>query len=362
LLIKHVARDKNTFRESWGNALCTTGVLSTAFLVLVLFGAHLVLPREIPRLLVFFIGLSDMLLVNIVNLAGQAFQAFERLHMTSRMPVVLIGARVTSALVLILINHHPTAMLWSGFYLAGTTAAALYALGLTCWKLGWPTLGLGSVRRDALEGFYFSVSLSSQSIYNNIDKAMLTRFSTLDAVGIYATAYRVVDMAFQPVFALLASTYARFFQYGQHGLAGTTRFARRLLPFSVGYGALSGIGLVLVAPILPIILGRDYANAVEALFWLSPIVLMRSVHYFLANSLTGAGYQGTRTAVQLVIAAQNVLLNLWLIPAYGWRGAAWASLASDGLLGVYLGLMILLLSRKAKLSSVACSVEPGVTL
>jgi hypothetical protein len=34
-----------------------------------------------------------------------------------------------------------------------------------------------------------------------------------------------------------------------------------------------------------------------------------------------------------------------LIPAYGWRGAAWASLASDGLLAVTLWLVAIYLWR-----------------
>jgi hypothetical protein len=32
----------------------------------------------------------------------------------------------------------------------------------------------------------------------------------------------------------------------------------------------------------------------------------------------------------------NVLINLWIIPIYSWRGAAWTSLASDGLLAASL--------------------------
>jgi Na+-driven multidrug efflux pump len=85
---------------------------------------------------------------------------------------------------------------------------------------------------------------------------------------------------------------------------------------------------------------------------------MRSAHYFLADSLTGAGFQGVRTSVQLLVAGQNVLLNLWLIPDHGWRGAAWASLASDGMLMIGLALSILLLSRRARPAAVTCGIEP----
>jgi O-antigen/teichoic acid export membrane protein len=34
------------------------------------------------------------------------------------------------------------------------------------------------------------------------------------------------------------------------------------------------------------------------------------------------------------VAAVNLGLNFWWIPVYGWIGAAWSSVASDGLLGL----------------------------
>ena len=64
--------------------------------------------------------------------------------------------------------------------------------------------------------------------------------------------------------------------------------------------------------------------------------LLKTLHYFAADALTGAGHQALRTLVQVAVAGFNVLVNLWLIPAYSWRGAAWSSLASDGLLAVAL--------------------------
>ncbi|MGB7353795.1 MAG: polysaccharide biosynthesis C-terminal domain-containing protein, partial [Acidobacteriaceae bacterium] len=60
--------------------------------------------------------------------------------------------------------------------------------------------------------------------------------------------------------------------------------------------------------------------------------LLKTVHSFFADALTGAGHQRMRTAIQVFVAIFNVLINLWIIPAYSWVGAAWSSLASDGLL------------------------------
>jgi O-antigen/teichoic acid export membrane protein len=36
---------------------------------------------------------------------------------------------------------------------------------------------------------------------------------------------------------------------------------------------------------------------------------------------------------QLIAAGLNFGLNVYLIPSYSWRGAAWASLLTDGSLG-----------------------------
>jgi O-antigen/teichoic acid export membrane protein len=106
------------------------------------------------------------------------------------------------------------------------------------------------------------------------------------------------------------------------------------------------MGLFVFAPLVPHLLGTQYLQTAEALRWLSPILLIRTAHRFLSNSLTGAGFQGLRTAAQGGVAFFNVLLNLWLIPDYSWRGAAWSSLASDALLLVSLALLTLWLRRQ----------------
>jgi O-antigen/teichoic acid export membrane protein len=193
------------------------------------------------------------------------------------------------------------------------------------------------------EGFWFSTSLSAQTIYNDVDKTMLARLATLDAAGIYAAAYRLIDVAFLPIRALLAAAYPSFFRHGQDGIAGSFRFARRLVPRPLVYSAAVAAGMTLAAPLVPRILGAEYARTTEALRWLSLLPLLKTLHYFAADALTGAGHQGLRTLMQVVVAGFNVLVNLWLIPAYSWRGAAWSSLASDGLLAVALWSCALLL-------------------
>jgi O-antigen/teichoic acid export membrane protein len=132
------------------------------------------------------------------------------------------------------------------------------------------------------------------------------------------------------------------------GVAATLTYAKRLLFRALGYSALASASILLFAGLVPYILGPEYARTVEAMRWLSLLPMLKAIHYFLSDALTGAGYQGVRTAIQTGVALFNVLLNLWLIPAYSWRGAAWSSLASDALLASGIGMAVLILSRRSR--------------
>ena len=106
------------------------------------------------------------------------------------------------------------------------------------------------------------------------------------------------------------------------------------------YSIVAGIGLLLFAPVVPYILGSDYTNVVEALRWLAPIPLLRGLQHFGGDILTGTGFQGLRSGLEVIISIFNIGINLWLIPLYSWQGAAWSSLASDGLLLLMLWSMV----------------------
>jgi len=140
---------------------------------------------------------------------------------------------------------------------------------------------------------------------------------------------------------VLYAAYSNFFRHGKEGMAASYAYAKKLLPKMMGYSLLIFVVLFATAQIIPFVLGREYARSVEALRWLALLPFFKSIHYFLGDSLSGAGYARMRTIAQVVVAVFNVLINLWLIPAYSWRGAAWSSLASDGalVLAMYAAVM-----------------------
>jgi O-antigen/teichoic acid export membrane protein len=361
LLIKNVARDHGLFPEYWGNGLLITLVSGLGLVAIVIALCFMVLPRSIPLPAIVLVCLSDLIFVKFVDLSAWAFQGFEMLGKNAQLNILISLTRMVGIAALAIAVKHATVTMWSGVYLAGSIFAALIGVLWATWRLGLPKLALHRIRGESAEGFYFSFSLSALSIYNDIDKTMVARLATLEAAGIYAAAYRLIDVAFIPVRSVLIAAYPRFFRAGVDGLHASLHYGRRLLLRVLPYSLLAFAALMFGAPLVPRILGHEYAHITEALRWLALLPLLKTMHYFVADSLTGAGYQGLRTAMQAGIAGLNVLVNLWIIPAYGWRGAAWSSLASDGLLAAGLWMIALRLSSKASAPS-AQSVTAAMDL
>ncbi|HTX16009.1 MAG TPA: oligosaccharide flippase family protein [Candidatus Baltobacteraceae bacterium] len=348
LLVKNVARDPSLFGAYWGRALAVTAGCSSVLLVLVLCASHFALPASIPLLLVLLVACADLVGLNIITVSGQAFQAFERLNWTATINALISAGRLAGALILIAIHPRPSALEWGYVYFSATTAVAIVASMLVWTKLGAPRFRWPHSAAEMREGFYFSSSLSAQTIYNDIDKTMLARLATLDATGIYGAAYRLIDVSFAPISALVYSAYPNFFRAGAKGITASFRYAKPLLLRAFGYSSCACLAILLGAGIVPHILGPEYARTTEALRWLAPLPMLRGLHYFLSDSLTGAGHQGLRTAIQAGVAAFNVLINLWIIPLYSWRGAAWSSIGSDALLVCGTAVAVFILSRRAK--------------
>jgi len=358
VLIKNVSRDRKCFAESLGNAILMISGLSSALLILVFVACPLVLSGKVPLLLVLLVGVSDLIFGGMVNLAGYAFQAVEVLGKTARLAAIQSGMRVVAALVVFVSFPHPSAVFWAALYLGSSCVAAAYALAVVFLHLGYPRLAPARLRTELVEGFNFSVGASSAAIYNNLDKPLLVRLGTLNAAGLYAIAYRVVDLAFQPVAALQASAYSKFFQHGSRGIASSARYGKRLLFIGVGYGIIAGGTLFFGAPLFPFIFGRQFAGSEEALNWLSPLVFLRAAHYCYSNAMTGADFQGLRSCIQMAVAVMNVALNVWLIPRFSWRGAAWASLVSDGLLVLSTWTATVILSARMTPSGRSGALQP----
>jgi O-antigen/teichoic acid export membrane protein len=331
LFIKNVRSGKRGAGLCWGNGILLT-VLSGSLLSALALGLTYLVRLQTGTWVVTMVCVADLVLLKVTELAGFGFTALDRMAQTSLQSVVVSLLRLAGITVLLLTRQPVTLPRWVLVYLLTTLLGTVYGVAKGSQLWGRPTIDLAALREDMAEGVFFSIAGSAATVYNDIDKIMLSRLADLTATGVYAAAYRVIDVSMTPVRSLAAAAYPQFFQKGSGGMKATWPYARSLIRKAVVYGVLASAGIWLCAPMLPLILGPRYGEVVSAVRWLALIPLLRCLHSFMADALSGAGLQRVRTGIQVLIALVNIGLNLVILPRYSWRGAAWTSLACDALL------------------------------
>ena len=190
----------------------------------------------------------------------------------------------------------------------------------------------GRVRRVHVRStLLYGLGLGASSAQTDADKFVLNAAHFQADAGRYGAAYRLIQVAFLPLQALVGATHLSFLQ-GRDGADDHLRRAVRLSLFSLLYGIPAVIGLIVVAPWVPMILTRDFAGTSLMLKLLAPVVILRSVGAFPMNALLGLGRNGLRTSLLVANALVSVALYAALIPTYSWKGALAATLISESLL------------------------------
>jgi O-antigen/teichoic acid export membrane protein len=176
-----------------------------------------------------------------------------------------------------------------------------------------------------------------------IDVVLLSLFTSNSVVGAYGAAARLLEATLFLAWSSGASVLPMFSYLGRDSRPSLDRAYRASLTFVGGMVVPVAVTLFVCAgPIVSLLYGRRYDDAVPVLRWLSFAVVAYSVGY-IAGTLVLVRRPGRLTVmVTAVAAAVNVLLNLVLIPTLAAVGAAVATLATE----VLLTTMLMVLTRR----------------
>ncbi|MGH2351456.1 MAG: flippase [Chloroflexota bacterium] len=165
-----------------------------------------------------------------------------------------------------------------------------------------------------------------------LDSVMLSKLDTFTAVGVYGVAYKFVDIVHYLPSALmppLLAVLVRAWPDDPRTFAHNFRRAFTVLAFAGVFVAVQFA--VFARPLISLLYGSEYAVGAQAA---RIVVGAECLAAFTALAMTGLVAMGrnrlypTAAVVGLVV---NVALNLWLIPARSYEGAALATLASGAL-------------------------------
>ncbi len=196
---------------------------------------------------------------------------------------------------------------------------------------------LGLLRR----AWPFAVAGVLAAVQFRLGLVLLEQFAGAGAVGYYAAASRFVEAlrllpnaffaALFPVLSALALDIPRLNQ----------TFRRVLVGLAV-FGAAAALGLSLLAEsLLHLTYGADFAPATEVLqilSWALVLSLCRAGQTLYWYALDHQHHVNRVMVTALII---QLLLSLWLIPAWGAVGAGWALLGTEAVLVLLLALPVL---------------------
>lgn len=347
IIIQNVSRQTSLFRESWGTGILKTLIFGSLFTSLILIVYSFFPIPGISIQVVFVVALANLIFLRLNDLVRDSFVGIGMLDYTAKIMFLVSVNRFFGVLVLITLYDNPSILTWTIIYCIATFLAAVMSTYLLVKQVDYPRFVLAKIKEDLKLGFSFAIGISAQTIYNDIDKSMLAKLSTLESAGIYGAAYHILNVSFTPILSLAMASFRNFFQQGASGIKSSFELCKKLLPMSVGYSLIAIVGLAVFAPLVPLILGSEYKDSATALILLSPSIFFRTMHIFAADTLTGADLQEVRSGSQVLVAIVNGLLNYWLIPLYSWRGAIWATLISECLLMIVLWSSVYLYSRKS---------------
>jgi len=253
-----------------------------------------------------------------------------------KMASVAVGLVMTQAVFavgLFGVVHSPERIIWVPVLrLVGDLVTVVYFLRLFAVMHGrlqfvFTFRRAGSILRPALTmGASHGLALMSY----NFDSVVLGLFLAPTAVGWYNAAYKLVTMGlaipvtyFLGLFPALSRTYMQSRESFQEIIVRSLRLMSAFAaPLGVG-------GTFLAEPIIHLLFGPAYANAVPALqvlSWSAVLVMLRGTY---RQALNAAGRSQLDLRCACVSILLNVSLNLLFIPHYGIIGAAAATLVSE---------------------------------
>lgn len=286
IFMRYVSADRAMARVYWGNTLLLTAI-SSAFLAggLALAGAKLFGSGMVGLIVV--LVLANCLMSQIGANASSVFQTFEELKAMAWLRASTNFLRLLGIVGLSLFTYHATAYQCAIAILASSTLAAAIAVVWVRRSIGGAELDFRIAGKRLWEGIGFSFAGSTQAVYNDIDKMMLSHYGMIAANGIYSMAYRVVDFATTPVTAIDTACLPRYFYLHVDGLPAVLRLARKVVPIAVLSG-LAAAGITLLAsPLLVRIVGQGFAESLLAFRWLCILPALRGVHQLVGGGTYG---------------------------------------------------------------------------
>lgn len=329
VFIRDAARERASFTRYLANLLSARLLLSLVALLILASALRLLSPSLFPYTLAAF---ALLLTTSYSSLLRAVFYIRGRLGYEAI--AIVAESMVLLALTLVAIERRASwdAFLW--VYTVSYLFTCLFAYAVLRWR--WQervAVGLEPVfvRRLLMAGLPLALGFTITTVYAQLDIVLLQLFKNFQMVGWYSAANKYVDAVAWVPQSAMSVVFPALSLLGagdRHRLAFAYEKSFKMLailglPLAVGLGVMAG-SIVHVT--------RGFDQSIPALQILAPSVVLLFVNNAFIYTLTAIDRQLDFTRLALFTLAVNLVLNLALIPPYGYLGAAAASTVTEAAL------------------------------
>jgi len=342
LTVRQVARDKSLAPRYLANVGLIKVILAAfafGLIALVINIGQAVMDYPEQTITVVYLIGGSIVVAGFNQIAYSMFQAHERMEYRGLGEVLNAALMLGGVIAVIKYGFGVTG--FASLYLFASAATLVYSVIVLRWRFS--RHGLWSNLKAQIDrGFWkptlrlalpFVLTMLFVSLYYHIDTVMIAGLvSDSDkAVGWYNAAYRIVMMLLSVRMMLGLAIFPVMSQSFITSKESLKLICERYFKYSVMLAVPMGVGIaVLASRFIFVIYGNEYSEsaiALQLLVW--SVVLMYA--NFVPQLLQAIDRQLTATKLIMVGAVANVLLNLALIPAFGYVGAAATTIACQAL-------------------------------
>lgn len=329
LTIRDVAREPDRTREYLiHTVILKSGLAIISYLVLICLALVLFYPIEILVLLA-VVGLS-IITNNIIGAFNAIFSAHEKMHIPSLMGIIFSTIfLILGALCLYL--HLGLKALMSIIVLLSLSNAV--STGWLIRKFLFPmkfSFDFSLYRKLFKKAAPYAILSALSIIYFRVDTIILSKLDTMEAVGLYNAVYKIVEfLMFIPV-SLLGAYFPQMSREAKYSINGLKKSYFRstkilfiiILPVAI-------FCTITARDIIQFLFGSAFIPATNTLRILLWAVVVMYINAPIGNILYNSERLHRFIPFAILNTLLNIILNLILIPRFGYLGAGIATLATE---------------------------------
>ena len=331
--IREVAREPKQTGKYFATVSCIKLILSLFTFILLVILAFIKNYDWVSFQVLIYISLY-MLLTSFTSLCNAIFQAHERMEFQTIGNVINSTLLLLSIIISIYILKGDVVLISIG-YMITSFITLIYSLIMLILKFDKPFFDFDLIFYK--NTFKYALPSGVTAIFTNIyfwiDTVMLSFMQGDVSVGLYNASYKLLIVLISVYSVYMAAIFpmmSRFFIDSHNALKFTYHRSIKYLlllgiPIAVG-------GTVLAKKIILFIYSPEYLDSVSALQILMWAVVFMYINGLTSNLLNSSNKQLTVTKITSVGAIFNILINLIIIPLWGFIGASISTVLTEFLI------------------------------